>query len=209
MGKRLLAGLALAGTTLLTACTSTAAKPDTSPLPTRATSGQFVCAFVDKISLQVALGIKDLNANNIVLDGRPVYYEGQERNPDGGRLAQANCGVTVLQDSTPHARQVFGAQVEQLADRPDIVQQIVDDTAGGRPAADRFPSSYGLGIAYPGHGGNVELLRGDWFVLVGISDPAKGRGPVKDAVALTEQIVATLKLPATHRQPYPKPTTSR
>lgn len=194
MGSRTgLAALVL-GCALLAACGSSGPAPDTSPLPSTATSGQFACAFVDKVNLQTALGVKDLDASDISVSGGPNYYQGQQHNADGGRLAQATCTVTDL--SHGGAQQAFGVQVEAAADRSDLAAQVKSDLAGGRTAAYRFPADYGTGLAYSADGARVELLRGIWLVLVGIESPGKGRDAVQDAVALTRQIVTTLQLSA-------------
>lgn len=52
----------------------------------------------------------------------------------------------------------------------------------------------------------ADVMRGNRHVTVTILAPAKGRDPVKDAVAITRQVVAFLNLPVTHLKPYPSPT---
>lgn len=204
--RRLFGAAAVALCAVLAACSGSSA-PDTSPLPSTASSGRSICGFVDAPSLQTALGISDLHADDISLDGGLHYLPASQHDLDGTQLQGASCGVTVLSDGG--ADQAFGAQVESVAERPDLVQNIVDDTAGARRAAYTFPTSYGTGIALSGGGGgHVELLRGNWIVLLGVDIPGPGRNAVKDSIALTEQVIATLELPEQPNKPYPAPAKS-
>jgi hypothetical protein len=187
------------------ACTSSGGAPDTSPLSTAASSPPLYCGFVSKQSVQTAVGTDKLLASGGVHHLTGAFYD-----PDGGRLGQATCDVN------DKSGQAFGAEVIPLAERPDLAQQTVDAIASHK-AGDGlyvFPASYGVGWAKPDQaknpsGATVYLLRGNWFVNVGVDNVAKGRDPVADSVALTHQIVAFLHLPTTHAKPYPSPSASR
>lgn len=189
---------------LLAGCSS-GGSPDTSPLSTAASAPPFYCGFVSKNDVQIAVGTDHLGVS-----GSVQYLTGQQRNPDGGRLGRADCTVNDKNG------QAFGAEVMPIVDRPDLAQQVVDTLARHKPGDGLyvFPRSFGVGWCQPSRGENpatgatVYLLRGNWFVNVGITGAAEGRDPVKDAVALTHQIVAFLRLPTTHTKPYPTPSPS-
>jgi hypothetical protein len=210
-GRRFAAALAaLVGVaSVAAACTSSGGTPDTSPLSTAASAPPLYCDFVSKQSVQTSLGTDQLSAS-----GSVQHLTGNFFDPDGGRLGQATCTIDAQKDGK-HT-QPFGAEVIPIRERPDLANQVVDELAAHKPGDGLyvFPRSYGVGWAKPDEaknpsGATVYLLRGNWFVNVGVDDVAKGRDPIHDVVALTHQIVAFLHLPTTHAKPYPTPSASR
>lgn len=196
-----------AGAVLVAGCTSSDSAPPTSPpLPSGASAAPFYCGFLSKDSVQTALG-----TDHLLPWGAPTYFVGEEKNLDGGRLGQAGCTINDKSDID------LGVEVIPVDTRPDLVQQLVDASAAGKGSY-HFASGYGVGYAgrdYPAaatgadqQGASAVLLRGNWYVSVGIQTPGRGRDPVKDVVALARQVIAFLHLPAAHAQPYPTPTAS-
>jgi hypothetical protein len=190
---------------VLGSCSSSSPHADTSPLSTTASAPPLYRGFVSKQSTQTALGTDKLLAS-----GSPVDATGQERNLDGGRFVQADRTVN---NSKGIALQV---QVMPVTYRPDVVQNLVNGVAAGNGTY-HFPASYGVGYAgrdYPGakgkdlQGATSAVLRGNWYVAVGIDAPGEGRDAVADSVAITRQVVAFLRLPATHAKLYPTPSPS-
>lgn len=196
---------ALLAVAMLSACTSSAPHPDTSPLSTSASAPPLYCSFVSKASTQTALGTDQLLGL-----GAPNYATGRQRNLDGGRLVSASCTVSKSNGIA------LTVDVLPIDARPDVVQQLVNGVAAGQGSY-HFPPSYGLGYAFRQHpdatasnlqGATSAILRGNWYVAVSIDSPGPGRNAVDDSVAITRQVIAFLHLPATHAKPYPTPSGS-
>jgi len=196
----LLAGIA-AVSAVVSACSSSSST-NTSPLPTAAPAGPFLCGFLGKDSVDVAVAIPKPFGQ-----GGVIYSQGTERNADGGRMLSAACTVTGFSGSG--ATQALIADVHAIGVRPDLDQQAVNVP---KSASYTFPPSDGVGyvsVRYPNDrtkGAVADLLRGNWHLTVTIMTPAKGRDPVQDSIAIARQVIAYLHLPTTHRKPYPTTT---
>jgi hypothetical protein len=204
--RALIAALSL--TVSMGACTSSAPHTDTSPLSTGASAPPLYCAFVSKRSADTASG----GLLRTFAEGSPVYAQGAQRNADGGRLVRAACTLEGFPRRGPGVDTALAVDVAAIGERPDLDQLVVNQTE--HTHGYRFPADFGIGFAalrYPNDkskGAFADLLRGNWHVTVSIPSPAAGRDSVKDATAIARQVIAFLRLPATHAEPYPTPSSS-
>ena len=191
---------------LLTGCSSSGGGPEPTPLPTplptTAPHGPTLCGFLAKASVETALGRADETATGSARElssGAP------------GGSVRASCAVAVPGDGESDALDVRVRKV--AATDLDIVR-----TARSGSATFTYPSDVGVGFAsrdlYTDAAGHEHpsvqsgLIRGDWTVTIGLQVPGRTRDPVADVVALAEQVIAALHLPAKPSRPYPEPIAS-
>jgi len=198
-----------AGAALLLGGCSSAAHHDVSPLPTTAAAQQDFCGPVSKPDIVTALGATKFSQNGSIqqLDAS------EKTNPDGTRLAMASCHV-FTNSASGEALTVDVTQIGIQRDADAQLMQIVQD----RKADYYYPRNVGIGYANYGQtkdrndkthrNSGAAVLWGDWRITVLIDAPANWRDPLKDAVAISEQVGHRLALPSQPTMPYPTPTSS-
>jgi hypothetical protein len=179
--------LAVVVTTLavLAGCSDGGSPATTTPLPTTAPGdSDLLCRIVPRASVATALGYEpgDVRTNNgdttaLTTDPNTGHVNGRclIRSMTRSEMALT---VTVLWPSTEQQRAVRA----RIADRPDYT----------------FPSDYAPGYASGTSSSAVaEVVWGDYVVTVVDNEPADGRDPLKDAVALVHQVIDATDLAAT------------
>jgi hypothetical protein len=159
---------------------------DTKPLPTVASPGTEVCDFVSQDSVATVLGTKDFSGTGSV-------------DKDGaGTISGAQCYVTVKgQDSSALAVRVgfnlgFGRKDFDASLKDESKHQLSADQGLGFSWTEQAKQPDGskgdVGHAWVGHG--------NYLVEVDVTGAAEGRDAEKDAVALSQQVLTKLQLPA-------------
>jgi hypothetical protein len=183
-----------------TACTGGSSGGNTAvtgtPLPTTAPGGNLLCGHVPESSAKTLLGAERVTA-------RGQVDRDQKLGVTGGM-----CWIYPDGASTP-------ALMVTLYWAEDKASEILAKVAAGRGDY-HYPASIAPGYAinrsesrYEGksaHGATSIMLWGNLDVDVAIQAAGEGRDPVKDAVALSQQVVHVLKLPKTPTKPYPSIT---
>lgn len=156
-----------------------------------------LCGFVPKKSVETALGRTDISAS-----GR--LQKATSKNADGTTFAQAQCEV-----STPGAKQP-ALTVRVTPYTTDLAETAMRNATV--PNFYHFPAYIGIGTVLDalgsgtGSGKDAGLLRGDWFIAIGLIYPAKGRHALDDLVALVQEVIDQLKIPLKPTKPYPSPS---
>ncbi|MFB6723025.1 hypothetical protein ACFCV3_22795 [Kribbella sp. NPDC056345] len=194
---------ALAASSVAAGCSDSSKVDDRRPLPTNSAAGELVCRFVSKESLSIALGSADFNAEG---DKRDAH----RKNPDGSTLAAATCEVTTGEAKGKNA---ISVSVQPLGLIGEDDAQVAEVLASGR-ADFVFPAAEGMGFGASEQtlhlgAGVCDLIVGDWHYGVTIQNAVAGRNAVDDAVALTRQVVATLRLPKVGTKPRPTVSPSK
>jgi hypothetical protein len=188
-------GAALA-VVLMAGCTSDKTVKNTEPLPTQAVGD--ACGFVSQRSAEIALGQSGLSGNGLKQD-----FPGTAKNPDGSKLNLAGCEFFAKDD---HRLDVS----VKLIGIPPYEERAVPSLLKAGGAEFVFPAADGQGVAVAGGPGEAaataQLIRGDWYYLVELSKPTKGRNAVDDVVAILRQVVNQLGLPQSEHLPRPTPT---
>lgn len=164
-----------------------------SPLPTTVSPGLLTCGFFPIATVRTVLGRQHFDAH-----------------PSGsGR--HRTCAITVPGGGRADALDIAVHRV--AATDVDIVR-----TAKSEAAAFSYPSDIGVGFASHDlyhdaagreyHSAETGLIRGDWTITAGIQLPAAGRDPLADVVAIVQQVIAALNIPAHPSRPYPAPVAS-
>jgi hypothetical protein len=181
---------------VLAGCTPDKAVKNTESLPTQA-AGE-ACGFVSQQSAEIALGQSGLSGNGLKQD-----FPGTAKNPDGSKLNLAGCEFFAKDD---HRLDVS----VKLIGIPPYEERAVPSLLEAGGAEFVFPAAEGKGVAVAGGPGEAaataQLIRGDWYYLVYLSKPTKGRKAVDDVVAILRQVVNQLDLPSIETLPRPTPT---
>ena len=199
-GRRPAAFAAVLVAALATGCSSSGS-PGPSPLPaplsTTVPDGAKLCGFLGRRNVERALGRTDETA-------RGGVHELPRDAPPGSLLA--SCAVAVPGDGASDAFHIDVRRVDRTDS--DIVR-----TARSGVATFTYPRDIGVGFAsrdlYHDAAGrayrSVEsgLIRGDWTITLGLQLPGRNRDPVADLVALAQQAIAAMHLPAQPSRPYP------
>jgi hypothetical protein len=182
-------GAALA-VVLLVGCTPDDVVESSEPLPTRAPAD--VCDFVSTESASIALGTKKFSVGGAKQDLR-----GSAKNPDGSKLNLAGCQFFRKDGELRISVELIGTPPYEERDVPTRLK------AGGADFV--FPAAEGQGVADAGGPGEsaavAQLIRGDWYYLVYLTKPTKGRNAVDDVVAILRQVVNQLGLPRSENLP--------
>lgn len=203
----MLTGLLLVG---ITACTSsTAPKPNDTPLRATAPAGAQICGFVSKASADAVLA-SAITATS----GSPDYEPELSGTPPSSKLIQAVCTAATSTKVPPTASLSIG--VFGIGEFNAQEAQVISAVRAGHPT-DLLPAADGIGYArtVPTHdtnakhrAGQADALWGNYYLTVYIGDSPAGRDPAKDALALLQQIATTLKLSRTATVAYPTPAPS-
>jgi hypothetical protein len=174
---------------LCAACTAGQADPtpgSTAPLPTVA-SGPLICGMLPESSVKAMLGDRQYT----------VGGAGVVRKPDGSLLA-ATCW---LQDPERRGTDNRFVYVFTIA---GVDRMLLRDVYN-RSREYTFPPELGPGIAqHQGDDGAVAALQwGDITLTVAINHAAPGRDPMRDAIALVQQVGTVLPISRTPSEPYP------
>ena len=199
-----------AGAVLLLAGCSGPAHHDVSPIPTTADAHLDFCGPVSRYDIVTTLGTAKFTYNGSIQQ----LHASENANPDGTRLNIAGCQA-YTKTSRGESLSVDVIQIGVLRDADAQIAQKVHD----RKADYYYPRSIGVGYAsytqvedtnHKTHrAGVAAVLWGDWRIIVHINLPASWRDPLKDAVAISEQVGHRLALPTKPTRPYPTPTTGR
>ena len=184
MIRRAVIGAALVvSVSILTACGDDEGEPtveDPTPLSSAAPSGERVCDFVPRASVEQALG-----TDSFEVDGGHVSRD------SAGALSGAGCRVSV--DGTG-----------VLAIRVDFMLGYAGNGFRDGLQDDRYnqlPADAGLGYSWTDKADDgrataeARLSRGDYLIETQVVGIAEGRDPEADAVALAQQAGETLEIP--------------
>jgi hypothetical protein len=174
---------------LCAACTGGNASPrpgSTAPLPT-AGSGKLICGMLPESSVQALLGDRKYT----------VEGAGVVRRSDG-ELDFATCAIQDPEKPGTDGR-YLNVFTNHGADRTvlrDVYRRAWEYT---------FPAEVGLGAAQRqgDNGAIAKLLWGDHTLSVTIRRSAEGRDPLRDAIALVQEVGTALRISKTPSTPYP------
>jgi hypothetical protein len=185
--------------TALTACESDK-EPDVSSTPNPSSQGELVCGFVPKAEVVAMVGSSDLSTTGTEIDQR------------GSEVSWGNCFVKVGTDKrtslevTVDSAETDGAGWTHL----EMIKKP-------KPGWKTFPADNPTGYAHAPYtstaadgrkqvGSFALYVRGDWIIAIRDYQPAEGRDPIADAIALTQSIATTLQLPEAPSTPYASPS---
>lgn len=149
-----------------------------SAMSSTAPDGERLCDFLPRESAALALGDDGVTAQG-----------GQVSRDSQGTLVGAACRVSVGED----ADVALAVMVDYMmgAARGGFEDGIADSER-----YNQLPDDQGLGYSWVDDGiGEARLSRGDYLIEVTVSGGAEGRDPEADAVALAQQVTATLEIP--------------
>jgi len=186
-GRHRLAGVALALLAILVAGCSDDGTDDASsaPLPTAAPGdSDLLCGIVPRLSVATALGYEPGDVETNHGDVTALTTDPLTGHVNGRCLIRST-----TESESALVVTVLWPSIEQQ-------QAVRAKVAGGEDYT--FPRDFAEGYASGSRSSAVaEVIWGDYVVTVVDNEPAKGRDPLKDSVALVHQVIDAIQLQPT------------